>query len=226
MPFASRRRMLISLPKAAESQTARDAATKVAKRKAKVRSAWISFAGRIVAQIVGAAATVAFALVVLHREPATHGVAVASAMPRTPLAPTSGSRPSVAVLPFQIYAASAEHNHIAGAITDLLVTDLAAGDELRVTSATSTLRYRTVSETVPEIARQLGVSHIVEGSIAVDRGRARINAQLIDAVSDQHVWARSYDAPLDDVLGMQERIAADVAQAVRVALAGTPARAN
>ncbi len=224
MPFAFRRRMLVSL---AESQTARDAATKVAKRKAKVRSAWISFAGRIVAQIVGAAATVAFALVVLDREPAAHGIAAAGAMPRTPTAASPASRPTIAVLPFQTYAASAEHNHFAGAITDLLVTDLALGDDLRVTSATSTLRYRTVSETVPEIGRQLGVSHIVEGSIAVDHGHARINVQLIDAVSDQHVWARSYDAPLDDVLAMQERIAADAAQEVRRVLAQSlAARAN
>jgi TolB-like protein len=211
--------MLVSLPKVDESPTARDSASKVARRKAKVRSAWISFAGRIVAQIVGAAATVAFALVVLDREPAAHGVAAASAMPRTPIAAPSGSRPTIAVLPFQTYAASTGHDHIAGAVTDLLVTDLALGDELRVTSATSTQRYRTMSSTVPEIGRQLGVAYIVEGSIAADHGHARINAQLIDTATDQHVWAKSFDAPLDDVLAMQERIAAEVAQHVRQVLA-------
>jgi TolB-like protein len=211
--------MLVSLPKAGASQTPHDAAIKVAKRKAKVRSAWISFAGRIVAQIVGAAATVTFALVVLNREPAAPGVAADNAMPRTPIAVPTETRPTIAVLPFQTFAASAGHDHVAGAIADLLVTDLALGDQLRVASATSTLRYRTVSATVPEIGRQLGVSYIVEGSLTVDRGQARVNAQLIDTATDQHVWARSFDAPLDDVLAVQERIAADVAQEVRRALA-------
>jgi TolB-like protein len=180
---------------------------KRAKRKAKIRSAWISFAGRIVAQIVGAAATVVFALVVLHREPSAHGVVSAK------------GAPIVAVLPFHVYAATPAYDHVADAMTDLLVTDLAAGNELRVASTTSTLRYRTNTPSVPEIAKQLGVSHIVEGSIAIDHGRARVNAQLVDASSDQHVWAKSFDVSLDDTLAVQQDAAERIAGEVRHALA-------
>ena len=195
--------MLVSLPTPAQSTTDPSVDVKRAKRKAKLRSAWISFAGRIVAQIVGASATVIFALVVLHREPTAHGVVAAKGVP------------TVAVLPFPVYAASTDYNHIAGAMTDLLVTDLAIGGDLRVASTTSTLRYRGNPIPVQEIAKQLGVTHIVEGSIAIDQGRARINAQLIDAASDQHVWAKSYDTTLGDTLAMQERAAAQIAAEVR-----------
>ncbi len=191
------------------------------KRKAKVRSAWISFAGRIVAQILGAAATVGFAVVVFRGQPAQPAASARSpvAVAATPAGPAPAvSRPTVAVLPFHVYTAAPEHAHIAGGLTDLLVTELANSGGFNVTSTTSSLRFQTPAATLPEIGRQLGVSHIVEGSITIDGKRARINAQLIDAASDQHVWARRYEATLDDVLALEASVASEIARGVREAL--------
>jgi TolB-like protein len=211
--------MLVTVPKLAE-RPAPPADHGSNKRKAKVRSAWISFAGRIVAQILGAAATVGFALVVFNGQPEKSG-SIAEARPaqsaRT--GTTAGTnRPTVAVLPFHVYASATEHTHIAGGLTDLLVTELANGGRLSVTSTTSSMRFQSPASTLPEIGRQLGVSHIVEGSITIAGKRARINAQLIDAASDQHVWARSYDAQLDDVLALEASLASEIAREVRAAL--------
>lgn len=193
--------------------------TKQAKHRAKVRSAWISFAGRIVAQILGAAATVGFALVVLGSESTPPDAASAVTVPSPSHAGHPQlARPTVAVLPFQTYAVTADHNHMAGAITDLLVTELAQQKEIGVTSLTSTMRYRGASATVPEIGQQLGASHIVEGSVAVASGRARVIAQLIDAASDKHLWARSYETTVDDALELERRIAGEIARDVTRAL--------
>jgi TolB-like protein len=104
-------------------------------------------------------------------------------------------------------------------MADLLVTQLATGSDLKVASATSAMRFHGGPATVPEIGRQLGVSHIVEGSVAISGGRARIVAQLIDAASDQHVWARSYETTVDDALALENRMAAEIARDVLNALA-------
>jgi TolB-like protein len=217
--------MLVSFSEHVDTQTDRAVGTRLAKRRAKVRSAWISFAGRIVAQILGAAATVGFALIVLGRNvPASDGNDVAFA--GTPVAiglsgPVAG-RPTVAVLPFHTFAATPDHDHMAGALTDLLVSELAQQNEISVTSATSSMRFQGGLATVPEIGRQLGVTHIVEGSITVASGRARVIAQLIDAGSDRHVWARSYETTLDDALAVESRVAKEIAGEVRGLLIAGP----
>jgi TolB-like protein len=214
--------MLVSIAKHAETSMGRGTDSKLEKRKAKVRSAWISFAGRIVAQILGAAATVGFALIVLHRAPVAQSEPIAAPVPvqrGSATVPTATAGPMVAVLPFQTYAATRDYDHIAGAMADLLVTQLATGSDLKVASATSAMRFHGGPATVPEIGRQLGVSHIVEGSVAISGGRARIVAQLIDAASDQHVWARSYETTVDDALALENRMAAEIARDVLNALA-------
>jgi TolB-like protein len=210
--------MLVSIEKPPDDAR-RAPDTKLAKRRAKVRSAWISFAGRIVAQILGAAATVGFALIVLHGEPASKRVESAAVpSPSAGVARPLTSRPTVAVLPFHAYAATSEHDHIAAAITDLLVTDLARTGNISVTSLTSTLRYQKQPARVPEIGRELGATHIVEGSITVANGHARVIAQLIDAATDQHVWAASYETPVDNVLALERRVADQIATELAKAL--------
>src|SRR5262245_41548810 len=105
--------MLVSIEKPPEDAR-RALDTKLAKRRAKVRSAWTSFAGRIVAQVLGAAATVGFALIVLHGESASKTVETGAVRSRGASVPRAlSSRPTVAVLPFHAYAATSEHDHIA-----------------------------------------------------------------------------------------------------------------
>lgn len=190
------------------------------KRKAKVRSAWISFAGRIVAQLVGAVATVGFALVILQKPAAD---APANTVERPHARPAT-----IAVLPFSVFAAEGTHDHLADALTDVLVTDLARAGGMSVVSSTSSMRYKGHSLALGDIAGQLGVSYIVEGSLAIAGQRARINAQLIDASSDAHLWARSYERSIDDILGFQDAVAADITREVQGVLEarGTRERAN
>jgi TolB-like protein len=210
--------MLVSIADHAE-QAKGSPDTQQAKRRAKVRSAWISFAGRIVAQIVGAAATVGFALVVLQSAPAvrkeepTRAAPAAVATERPVVL-----RPTVAVLPFQTYAGTSERNHVAGAITDLLVTRLAQNSAITVTSLTSTMRFQGAPATVPEIGRQLGATHVVEGSITMAGNRARVIAQLIDASTDHHVWAKSYETTMDNALSLERRMAEQIARDLTGAL--------
>ena len=210
--------MLVSIADHAE-QAKRSPDTQQAKRRAKVRSAWISFAGRIVAQIVGAAATVGFALVVLQSEPAaTNGGPVSAAPAATTAERPVGSKPTVAVLPFQTYAGTDDRDHVAGAITDLLVTKLAHNNAITVTSLTSTMRFQSAPATVPEIGRQLGATHVVEGSIAMVGNRARVIAQLIDARTDHHVWAESYETTMDNALLFEQRITDQISKDIAAAL--------
>lgn len=214
MPFACTTGVLTPVPRLVESPA--PPADENNKRKAKVRSAWISFAGRIVAQLVGAAATVGFALVVLQKAPAPASQPV--------VAPVSqpigiGARPAghstIAVLPFHVFAGESKETHIADAFTDLLVTDLARAGGISVVSSTSSMRYKGQSLALPEIAHQLGASYIVEGSLTISGAWARINAQLINAATDEHIWARSYQQPIDDLLGLQDTVAADIAREVQ-----------
>ena len=96
--------------------------------------------------------------------------------------------------------------------------ELAHIDNLRVISRTSSMRYRGSAAPLPEIARQLGVSHLIEGSISRDKSRVRVTAQLIEAGADRHVWARTYDGTTADILDLQATIASEIAADVEAAL--------
>jgi TolB-like protein len=202
------------------------------KKKDKIRSAWISFAGRIVAQIVGALATVTLTLLVVQHvkqaPPAgvqansgTNGVTVAAAGPSTPT--SAGDTPlpagrAIAVLPLDNYSGDPSQAYLADGMTEALVAELAHIDNLRVISRTSSMRYRGSAAPLPEIARQLGVSHLIEGSISRDKSRVRVTAQLIEAGADRHVWARTYDGTTADILELQATIAREIAADVEGAL--------
>ena len=103
-------------------------------------------------------------------------------------------------------------------MTEALIGDLAKVGALRVTSRTSVMRYRNSEKSLPEIARELGVEGILEGSVMRVGKRVRITAQLIDARHDQHVWADRFDRDLRDELMLQSEIARSVAREIRVAL--------
>ncbi|HKE41625.1 MAG TPA: tetratricopeptide repeat protein [Casimicrobiaceae bacterium] len=125
---------------------------------------------------------------------------------------------SVAVLPFQNLSGDASQEYLADGITEGLITDLAQIRALRVISRTSTWTYKGTGKNLPQIARELNVDAVVEGSVVRVDNRVRVCAQLIDAASDTHLWAQSYDAELRDLLGLQKRVVQTIVQHVGVQL--------
>ncbi len=119
---------------------------------------------------------------------------------------------SVAVLPFDDLDATGHNSSFADGVQDELLTDLARIADLKVVSRTSVMRYaRDQRKNLREIGRQLGVAYIVEGTVHQLGGKVRVSAQLIDARSDLHQWAQSYDRPIGDVFAIQSEIAQTIA---------------
>jgi TolB-like protein/Flp pilus assembly protein TadD len=125
----------------------------------------------------------------------------------------------LAVLPLQNLSGDPEQQYFSDGMTEELITDLAKLGSLRVISHTSVERYRNTKQALPEIARELGVDAIVEGAVSRSNHRVRITAQLIDARSDQHMWADSYEDDLRDVLSLQDDVAQRIATQVGIKVA-------
>jgi TolB-like protein/DNA-binding winged helix-turn-helix (wHTH) protein/Tfp pilus assembly protein PilF len=125
---------------------------------------------------------------------------------------------SLAVLPLDNLSGDSSQDYFADAMTDELITDLAKVGALRVTSRTTVTLYKHTNKTLPEIARELNVDGIVEGSIVRSGGRVRITAQLIHASSDQHIWAETYERDLGDALRLQSDVAQAITQQVKAQL--------
>src|ERR1700693_3426459 len=104
-------------------------------------------------------------------------------------------------------------------MTDALITDLAQIGSLKVISRTSTMRYKKSDKTLPEIARELNVDGIVEGTVQRSGDRVRITVQLIHGPSDKHVWANSYERDLRDVLGLQRDVADEITGQIQARVA-------
>jgi len=126
---------------------------------------------------------------------------------------------SLAVLPLQDLSAGGEDGSLAEGLTAALISELAKRAPLRVISHTSVRGYRGTGRSVPEIAAELRVDAVVEGALARHGGRVRVDVQLIDARTDSHLWAESYDRELKDVLRLQAEIAQSVSRGIRVRLA-------
>ena len=126
---------------------------------------------------------------------------------------------SIAVLPFENLSKDEENAYFAGGVQDEILTNLAKVADLKVISRTSVMKYKSdLERNLREIARTLGVSHVVEGSVQRGGGRVRVNAQLIDARSDTHLWAEHYDRDVADVLAIQSEIAQQIANELRAKL--------
>ena len=123
--------------------------------------------------------------------------------------PGAGAQPqtirSVAVLPLENLSGAPDQEYFADGLTESLITALAKIDGLRVISRTSTGQYKHVRKTLPQIARELSVDAIVEGSVRRDGDRVRITAELIEGRTDQHLWTESYDRDLRDILGCSHK---------------------
>jgi len=125
---------------------------------------------------------------------------------------------SLAVLPLENLSHDPEQEYLAEGLTEALITTLAKIGDLRVVSRTSSMLYRGVREPVREIARKLQVDAIVEGSVLRAGDRLRITAQLIDPISESHLWAESYDRYLRDVLDLQSEVTQAIAGQIRIRL--------
>ena len=128
------------------------------------------------------------------------------------------NRPRLAVLPFDNLSQEPEHDFFPDAVTDALITELGNVSALRVISRQSVLHLKGSRRTAPEIARELKVDAIVEGSVLRAADRIRTTAQLIQAEPEQHLWARAYECEMGDLLTTQGHIARAIAEAIQVAL--------
>jgi TolB-like protein/DNA-binding winged helix-turn-helix (wHTH) protein len=125
---------------------------------------------------------------------------------------------SIAVLPLDNLSGDPSEEFFADGMTDQLITDLAKVESLRVISRTSVMQYKGTKKPLPEIARELNVDAVVEGSVIRSGERVRVTAQLLQASTDQHLWAETYDRDRGDVLKLQGEVADSIAQQVRARL--------
>ncbi len=140
-------------------------------------------------------------------------------LPERPAPGQSESRGvAVAVLPFVSMSAEAEQEHFADGITEEILNLLANVRGLRVTSRTSAFSFKGQSVDLPTIARKLGVSHVVEGSVRKSGNSVRVTAQLIDVESDAHIWSETYEREIDNVFAIQSDVAGEIARVLSTAL--------
>ena len=139
--------------------------------------------------------------------------------PPTVVSPTVRS---IAVLPLRNLSSDAEQQYFSEGLTDELIARLAAVEGLRVISRTSAMRYRDARKPLPAIAKELNVDAVLEGSILRAGGRVRITAQLVEAATDRHLWARSYERDHHDILELQNDVARDIVASISMKV-GRPA---
>jgi TolB-like protein len=125
---------------------------------------------------------------------------------------------SIAVLPFQNLSEEKANTYFADGIQNEILTKLATVRDLKVISRTSTAKYKSKPENLRTVAQELGVSTIVEGAVQKAGDKVRVNVQLVDARTDTHLWAKSYDRDLRDVLAVESEISQEIAEALRAKL--------
>ena len=123
---------------------------------------------------------------------------------------------SIAVLPLENLSGDPAQEYFADGMTEALISNLARIRALKVISRTSVMRYKGSHKSLPEIARELNVDAVIEGSVQRSGGRVRVTAQLIHAATDAHLWARDYERDLTDVLKLQSEVARTVADEIRI----------
>ena len=125
---------------------------------------------------------------------------------------------SIAVLPLDNLSGKADEEYFADGVTDALIGDLAKLGQLRVISRTSSMQYKRTKKSLPEIARELNVDAIVEGSVQREGERVRVRAQLIHGASDEHLWAETYERDVRNIMDLQSEIAQAIAREVQIKL--------
>jgi TolB-like protein/class 3 adenylate cyclase/Tfp pilus assembly protein PilF len=139
---------------------------------------------------------------------------------KSPKSISTVSEKSIAVLPFENLSSDKENAYFADGIQDEILTRLSKIADLKVISRTSTQHYRSAPENLHEIAKQLGVAHIVEGSVQKSGDAVRVNVQLIKAANDSHLWADTFDRKLTDIFSVESEVAKAIADQLRAKLSG------
>jgi TolB-like protein/Tfp pilus assembly protein PilF/class 3 adenylate cyclase len=142
----------------------------------------------------------------------------------------AGARPSIsnksiAVLPFENLSSDKENAYFAQGIQDEILTKLSKIADLKVISRTSTQKYTSAPDNLRDIGKQLGVAHLVEGSVQKIANAVHVNVQLVRAATDEHLWAESYNRKLDDVFGVEGEVASAIAEQLKAKLTGAEAKA-
>ncbi len=141
--------------------------------------------------------------------------------PRQDAPATSPPKKSIAVLPFESLSEDKSNAYFAEGIQDEILTRLSKIGDLKVISRTSTEKYKSTPQNLPDIARQLGVAHILEGSVQKANDAVRVNVQLIEAANDSHLWGDTYDRKLTDIFAVESEIATTIAATLEAKLTGT-----
>lgn len=146
---------------------------------------------------------------------------VSNEAPRQSKAITGTAAKSIAVLPFDNLSRDPDNAYFAEGVQDEIITRLAKVADLKVISRTSTQHFKSAPENLPQIAKQLGVTNILEGSVQRVADQVRVNVQLINALTEEHLWADTYDRKLTDIFAVESEIAQAVAQALQATLTGS-----
>jgi adenylate cyclase len=142
-----------------------------------------------------------------------------SAQPATaPAAAASAPRVAVCVLPFSNMSGDLEQEYFSDGISEDIITDLSKVSSLAVVSRNTAFSFKGKNVDLPQVARQLKVTHVLEGSVRRAGGRVRITAQLVEAATDNHVWAERYDRDLNDIFALQDEISQAIVKALRLKL--------
>ena len=129
--------------------------------------------------------------------------------------PAGISNKSIAVLPFDNLSRDPDNAYFCEGVQDEILTRLAKVADLKVISRTSTQHFKSTPENLPQIAKQLGVAHILEGSVQKASDQVRVNVQLINAQTDAHLWADTYDRKLTDIFAVESEIAKTIADTLQ-----------
>jgi TolB-like protein len=139
----------------------------------------------------------------------------------SPPTPAAIPEKSIAVMPFENLSEEKANAYFADGIQDEILTRLAKIADLKVISRTSTQHYKSAPDNLPEIARQLGVAHILEGSVQKSADAVRVNVQLIKAANDSHLWAETFDRKLTDIFSVESEVAKAIAEPIPLAQEST-----
>jgi len=202
--FISLLTSMLAIEPAARPAGARDLASKLQAIRASITGR-----GKTAARLALAAAIVVLATIVAVRE-----------FHLTKATPSAIPERSIAVLPFENLSADPDNAYFAEGIQEEILTRLAKIGGLKVISRKSTQHYQGKPQNLGEIAKQLGVANILEGSVQKAADQVRVNVQLINAQTDSHVWAETYDHKLADILGVESEIARGIAESLQAKLTG------
>ena len=176
--------------------------------------------GRKIVAMTIALAVVAAGLFVYQLIRSTSNITPTASAARTEAA-TAPPNKSIAVLPFDNLSRDPDNAYFCEGVQDEILTRLAKVADLKVISRTSTQHFKSSPENLPQIAKQLGVTNIVEGSVQKANDQVRVNVQLINALSDAHLWGDTYDRKLTDIFAVETEIAKAIAESLQAKLTGS-----